>query len=204
MSHLIAFRAKLRPIPKPPVSQATELLLFRKPRLEVTGLGGLWRAVWWPFKSSGTTDALSGVGPQSSANSSWEELLLSCFVIREKFQNAFCSVQSVTEVFDDEFSQPDLLELVREFRAWRRGPRRLGGAIFSLVKGVTFRHQGLFSSSAPRWAWPGGRGAWRGEAGVGRSRSWRKEEGPYRGRFPEPAELRPLRHVGAPAGHGAR
>ena len=98
----------MRPIPKPPVSQATELLLFRKPRLEVTGLGGLWRAVWWPFKSSGTTNALSGVRPQSSANGNWEELLLSCFVIREKFQNAFCSVQSVTEVFDDEFSQPDL------------------------------------------------------------------------------------------------
>lgn len=128
----------MRPIPKPPVSQATELLLFRKPRLEVTGLGGLWRAVWWPFKSSGTTNALSGVRPQSSANGNWEELLLSCFVIREKFQNAFCSVQSVTEVFDDEFSQPDL----QEFRAWLRGPRRLGGAIFSLVKGVTFQASG--------------------------------------------------------------
>ena len=71
MSHLIAFRAKLRsqvfPFLSPPVFQATELLLFRKPRLEVTG-PGTPACRLAALKTSGTTDALSGVGLQGSAN----------------------------------------------------------------------------------------------------------------------------------------
>lgn len=92
-------------------------------------------------------------------------------------------MQSVTEVFDDEFSQHDLRELVLEFCAWRRG--RSGGR----------RCDFLFSQGSPVPAIPGcsvvppldgrglaeeGRGMatqGRGEAGAGGRRKGSTEAG---------------------------